>query len=247
MIMVGARLDADLKQRTLSLAAERDMHAQLRQFLAMLGHEVRTPLAVINRSAEMSLELLDPEQPQVARRLGTIQSTVDRLRSLMDNLLMAERVALEVSDGEPVDIARVVHDLMRLLAHKYEEGRIAAALPEAPALVRGNREMLAAAISNLLDNALKFSPPHQPIRVEVRCGGAVAVTVSDNGIGFPPDQLPHIGQRFFRGGNVGAVQGTGLGLSIVKTIIDRHGGQLGLGNGPNGGAVATITLPNAAA
>ncbi|MDE1145098.1 MAG: HAMP domain-containing sensor histidine kinase [Azospirillaceae bacterium] len=243
MIMVGARLDAALKQRTLSLAAERDMHAQLRQFLAMLAHEMRTPLAVINRSAEMSLELLDPEQPQVARRLGTIRSTVDRLRGLMDNLLMAERVALEGSDGELVDVARIVHDLMRLLANKYEDGRIAATLPGLPAMVRGNREMLAAAIGNLLDNALKFSPPDQPVRIDVRHGSAIIVTISDNGIGFPPNQIPLIGQRFFRGDNVGTVQGTGLGLSIVKTIIEKHDGQLGLGNGAGGGAVATITLP----
>jgi signal transduction histidine kinase len=220
------------------------MHTQLRQFLSMLGHELRTPLTVIDRSAEISLELLDPVQPPVKRRLDTIRSTVDRLRSLMDNLLMAERVELEVSDATLVDVARLVHDLMRLLAHKYEDGRIIATLVEGPALVRGNREMLAVVIGNLLDNALKFSPPDQLVHIDVRHGGSsVTITVGDKGIGFPLHQISQIGQRFFRADNAQAVQGTGLGLNIVKTIIEKHRGRLVFDNAMDGGATVVVTLP----
>ncbi|TWB34614.1 sensor histidine kinase [Nitrospirillum pindoramense] len=245
MFMVGAQLSATLRQRTLSLAAERRMHAQLRQFLGMLGHELRTPLAIIDRSAEMSLELLDPTQPLVTRRLDTIRATVDRLRGMMDNLLMAERAELEVSDADLVDLARIVRDLMRLLAQKYEDGRIIAALPETPAQVRGNREMLATAIGNLLDNALKYSPAGQPVHITVQQGSSITITVEDRGIGFPSHQLPQVGQRFFRADNARTVQGTGLGLSIVKTIVDKHSGLVTFGNATNGGAVATIMLPSA--
>ncbi|MDZ5646006.1 HAMP domain-containing sensor histidine kinase [Nitrospirillum sp. BR 11828] len=245
MFMVGAQLSATLKQRTLSLAAERRMHTQLRQFLGTLGHELRTPLAIIDRSAEVSLDLLDPAQPLIIRRLDTIRATVDRLRGMMDNLLMAERAELEVSDAERVDVARIVRDLMRLLAQKYEDGRITAALPETPTHVRGNREMLATAIGNILDNALKYSPADEPVHITVQQGGSITITVEDRGIGFPPHQLPQVGQRFFRADNARAVQGTGLGLAIVKTIVNKHSGLVTFANATNGGAVATIVLPSA--
>ncbi|MBP7335500.1 sensor histidine kinase KdpD [Niveispirillum sp.] len=245
MMMVGTRLDEDLKERTHSLMAERRMHGQLRQFLSMLGHELRTPLAIIDRSAELSLELLDRPRGPVAQRLDTIRTTVERARSLMDNLLTAERAELASAHGDLVDISQVVRDLTRVLGQKYADGRILADLPPTSPLVRGDREMLAVAIGNLLDNALKFSAPDQAVQIGLQDGGMVTVTVRDSGIGFPPQQIAQIGQRFFRAGNTGAIPGTGLGMSIVKAVVDRHDGRLELHNRPEGGAVVTLTLPHA--
>lgn len=246
MMMVGTRLDEDLKERTHSLMAERRMHGQLRQFLSMLGHELRTPLAIIDRSAELSLELLDGPRTPVAQRLDTIRSTVDRARSLMDNLLTAERAELDTAHGDMVDIAQVVRDLMRVLGQKYAEGRILADLPASTPRVRGDREMLAVAISNLLDNALKFSPADKPVHVAVRCGATVDITIRDSGIGFPPQQISRVGQRFFRADNARTLPGTGLGMSIVRAIVDRHHGRLELNNRPEGGASVTVALPRQA-
>ncbi len=243
MIMVGTRLDADLQERTHSLMAERRMHSQLRQFLSMLGHELRTPLAIIDRSAELSLELLDRPRGPVAQRLETIRTTVERARNLMDNLLTAERAELETAHGEMVDIAQVVRDLIRVLGQKYAEGRIKTVLPPKAPLVRGDREMLAVAIGNLLDNALKFSPPDHPVHIAVNDGSMVDITIRDSGIGFPPQQIDQIGQRFFRAGNASAIPGTGLGMSIVKAVVDRHCGRLRLNNSPEGGALVTMSLP----
>lgn len=243
MMMVGTRMDEDLKERTHSLMAEQRMHGQLRQFLSMLGHELRTPLAIIDRSAELSLELLDRPRGPVAQRLDTIRTSVERARNLMDNLLTAERAELAAIHGDLVDITQVVRDLMRVLGQKYTEGRIQAVLPTKAPFVRGDREMLAVAIGNLLDNALKFSPANQPVHITVNDASMVDITVRDSGIGVPVQQIDQIGQRFFRAGNARAIPGTGLGLSIVKAVVDRHHGRLVLNNRPEGGTVVTVTLP----
>lgn len=243
MMMVGTRLDEDLKERTHSLMAERRMHGQLRQFLSMLGHELRTPLAIIDRSAELSLELLDRPRGPVAQRLDTIRTSVERARNLMDNLLTAERAELDTIHGDMVDIAQVVRDLIRVLGQKYADGRIQAVLPSTAPFVRGDRELLAVAVGNVLDNAMKFSPPDQPVQITVNDGSMIDITVRDSGIGFPPQQIDQIGQRFFRAGNASAISGTGLGMSIVKAVVDRHCGRLVLSNRPEGGASVTISLP----
>lgn len=242
MIMVGSRLREDLDQGIESLAVERRMHGQLKQFLSMLGHELRTPLAIIERSAEMSEVLLDPPQHEVGRRLGIIRSTVGRIRELMDNLLMAERAELDSAYGELVDLTKIVRDLTKLLAHKYETERIIVDLPETRVAVRGDGEMLATAIGNLLDNALKFSPDDQPVQVCLQTSEVIRITISDNGIGFPIQQMQQIGRRFFRGANAADIPGTGLGLNIAKTIVERHRGQVDLANRQEGGAMAMITL-----
>jgi len=247
MITIGGKLDDALKQRTMSLAAERHMHGQLRQFLGMLGHELRTPLTIIDRSAELSQELLPPEQSAINRRLKTIRSAVERARGLMDNLIIEERAQIEVSDAQPIDVNRLVHDLIRFLSNKYEDNRIALAVHSNLNFVQGNREMLAAAIGNILDNALKYSRPDQTINIIVQSDenhGDVVLTVIDHGIGFPPHQISEIGKRFFRADNAGAVQGTGLGLSIVKTVIEKHNGTVTFENGDIDGAIVTIRLPN---
>lgn len=245
MIMVGTRVDEDLQQRTQSLEAERRMHGRLKQFLSMLGHELRTPLAIIDRSAEMGGILLNHRQSEIAPRLDTIRATVERMRRLINNLLMAERAELEGSCGELVDLGKVLGDLTRVLAQKYEDGRIVVDLPQGGAQVRGDREMLATALGNLIDNALKYSPKDQPVQIRVRNDDAIHIAVSDKGIGFPLQQMANIGQRFFRAANVADIPGTGLGLNIVKTVVEKHGGRLHLANGLDGGAVVTLTLPAA--
>lgn len=245
MIMVGTRLNEDLNQRTQSLAAERRMHGQLKEFLSMLGHELQTPLTVIERSAELSEMLLDPPQSQVSERLDTIQGTAGRMRKLINNLLTAERAELDGLHGETVDLIKIIKDLERILAQSHLEKRIVAELPSVPAMVKGDGEMLFTAIGNLLENALKFSPKDQPVQVHLHSGDGVKVTISDHGVGFPPHQISLIGRRFFRASNAADIPGTGLGLSIVKTVIEKHHGSVEFANRQGGGAVVTILLPAA--
>ena len=203
-------------------------------------------------------------------RLQTIRTAVTRASTLMDTLLLAERAELDGNTGDLIDPARLIRDIIRVLGDKYDGRRILSTLPadtapetETPEggapergapergppenrlMLRGDREMLAVAVSNLLDNALKFSGPDQTVEITLRREDMIRISVRDRGIGFPPEQIGQVGQRFFRAANASPVPGTGLGMSIVKTVITRHHGHLTLRNRRNGGAEVTLHLPPA--
>jgi two-component system sensor histidine kinase MprB len=111
-----------------------------------------------------------------------------------------------------------------------------------PAAVDGVPERLGRAVNNLLDNAAKFSPPGGPVEVSLRGG---ALTVRDHGPGVPAAELPHIFDRFYRGGNARERAGSGLGLAIVRQVAERHGGGVAAAAAPGGGLAVTFTLPGA--
>ncbi|MCR6632717.1 MAG: HAMP domain-containing histidine kinase [Magnetospirillum sp.] len=246
LLMVGGRLASDLQRQGAALATERRVKSELRQFLHMLGHELQTPLAVIARSAESVRTLLDPAPPEAERQLAAMRDTVKRVERLAENLLMAERAGMEQPRPEILDLAAVIAEAADLLGGKWGEGRLRATFPPAPIQVVGDRELLFTAVTNLLDNALKYSPPHSPVLALLETvGGEALLRVRDHGIGFPEEQLALLGQRFFRADNARAHAGTGLGLYMVKTIAQRHGGRVELVNAAGGGAEVTLSLPAA--
>lgn len=246
LIIVGSFLSKDLQQKAESLAAERRVKAELRQFLHILGHELRTPLAVIGRAVEM-IETLQPDPPMaVANRLATVRSTVERVDALIHNLLTAERAGLEGGQKQRLDLTDIVSDAVATLAEKHGPNRLRLECSELPIPVDGDREMLSTAVINVLDNALKYSPAGTMVEATVsRRGEFARLRVVDHGIGFPPDQLRRIGERFFRADNAKTLPGTGLGLHIVNTIAARHDGRLEIGNAPGGGAEVTLTVRTA--
>lgn len=246
LIIVGSYLSTDLQKKAETLAAERQVKAELRQFLHILGHELRTPLAVIGRAVEM-IETLQPDPPQpVANRLETVRNTVTRVDALIQNLLTAERASLEGGQNQVLDLTGIVSDVVAILAEKHGQNRMRLDCPAQAVPVSGDREMLSTAIINVLDNALKYSPPGSMVEASVsRRSDHAVLRVRDHGIGFPPGQVRRIGERFFRADNAKALQGTGLGLHIVNTIAKRHGGHLEVRNAPGGGAEVTLAVRTA--
>jgi signal transduction histidine kinase len=131
----------------------------------------------------------------------------------------------------PVALNRLVQETSELYASRAEQAGLAFALelPEQPPTVRGSESYLRRALSNLLDNALKFTPAGGSIRVGLRpltASRQVELWVEDTGIGIPPGDAPHLFSRFHRGRNAAAYPGSGLGLAIVKVIVEGHGGQV---------------------
>jgi len=112
-----------------------------------------------------------------------------------------------------------------------------------PAVVRGEPERLGRAVRNLLDNASKWSPPHGTVEVRVRGG---TLSVRDHGPGIPPDDLPHVFERFYRARDARGRPGSGLGLAIVRQVADAHQARVSAVNAPGGGALVRIWFPAAA-
>ena len=216
----------------------------LRRFVSDAAHEIHTPLTALHTNLELA------QQDAAAgsdEHVLAAQTQVERLEALTGGLLELSRLESPVQPPQlvPLSLLPLVQEVGELYASRAEQAGLVFELftPEAPVSVLGDEGELVMALSNLLDNAIKFTPEGGQITLGCRQEGETAVLwVEDTGIGIPEADLPHLFDRFYRGGNAAACPGSGLGLAMVKTIVDRHQGHVRAeGNGR--GARFTIWLP----
>ena len=210
---------------------------QQRQLVADASHELRTPLT----SLRTNLELLARGQPTdpVERQhlLDDLVAQMERLSNLVSDLIdlaRDEEVAFPVEDVRLDEVAATAIDEMRMRYPKVQF------LPDLrPVAVRGVRPRIARAVTNLLDNAAKWSPAGGIVEVSV-VGGEIAVR--DHGPGISAEDRPHVFDRFWRAANARHLPGSGLGLSIVKQVAEAHGGSVTVEDPPDGGARFRLRL-----
>ena len=228
--------------------ARRDAEAANRakdEFLAMLGHELRNPLAPI----VSALELTRQREGATTERT-VMERQVDHLRRLVDDLLDVSRItrgALEL-ETTSVDLAAVIAEGVELARPLIEQRRHEVLLAVArPLLVHGDRVRLAQIFGNLVINAARYTDPGGRISVTAeRAGNVISVRVRDNGTGIAPDLLPHVFEPFTRGARTveRSTSGLGLGLAIVKELVMRHGGRVAAhSEGTGKGTELEIVLP----
>lgn len=238
---------------TVFLVREIRRNEQHDSFISAVTHELKTPIA----SLRLYLETLQSRETSEAQRkefYNIMLADTDRLRYTVDQVLKAgiagqkKRGTLPVS----VDVAALCAEAVEIvrLRHHLTAGQIAFQMNgEANTIVLGDAEDLLTAITNLLDNAVKYSREHVQIKVEVATHGArkVAVRVHDSGIGLPRKQLKLIFDRFYRVQEQSMkVKGTGLGLFIVQSIAKKHGGRVFAESAGEGqGSIFTLELPRA--
>jgi PAS domain S-box-containing protein len=202
------------------------------RFVAMTSHEFRTPLAGILAAEEVLRHygdrLPDDEKLEV---LDNIASGVQRMSRMMDRVLLlgkAEAHMLEFSPA-PLDLLSLCRELVNEARTQQPQSVCEVTLDVARAVQPGDydEKLLRHIFGNLLSNALKYSPKGGEVRLKVYLSqGQMVFEVSDQGIGIPADEVPHLFESFHRASNVGAIQGTGLGLAIVKNAVATHGGTI---------------------
>ena len=214
------------------LASLEEARAGERRFLADASHELRTPVTTLLGNVEFAAR-----HGADSEVLEELQRDARRLARLVDDLLALERPDAGVAEAGPVDLERIVRDVVG--AHSGEDGDRLGSDDVAHVLVRGDERALTRAVENLVENALVHGPEGGRVTISVaRIDGRALVTVRDEGPGPDPADRDRLFERFWRGAGASSRPGSGLGLSIVSAIVDRHGGRIVVD-----GSAFTLELP----
>jgi two-component system phosphate regulon sensor histidine kinase PhoR len=216
------------------------------EFVNTVSHDLRSPLTAVYGFVGL-IDRVGPINQQQAEFIQHIQSSLQHITSLINDLLELGR--LEAGYDillENVNITDILKLAMGNLEFQYNEKMqyVNLELPEESPEILGNPLHLQRMVINLIENAIKFTPPMGKIDIQCRVeAGQLILEVSDNGPGIPMEEQPHIFERFYRGSNMSQVtSGTGLGLSIVKSIVDKHHGRIWVESSP-GSTTFTVILP----
>jgi two-component system, OmpR family, sensor kinase len=212
------------------LENERRLTAQQRDFVSMTSHEFRTPLTIIDGHAQRLIKASDRlDPPDVAERGARIRSAVQRITNIMDSLLGASRLldGHAVFHPSEVDPGALLRDACQAHRDATRGAIINEEFSSLPPLIEGDGKLLFHAFSNLISNAIKYSPPGSPIEVVARQeAGWLVVQVRDRGIGIPARDRERLFERYFRGSNATGIAGTGVGLHLVAMVVALHRGEV---------------------
>ncbi|GAA4659072.1 MULTISPECIES: sensor histidine kinase [Amycolatopsis] len=224
------------------------LEAVRRDFVANVSHELKTPVGAIALLAEAVLDAAEDVE-EVRRFGGKILHESTRLGRLVTELIALSRLqgAERLPDLNVVEVDAVVREALGRTKLSAESADIeVTADPDSDLLIEGDRTLLVTALSNLLENAVAYSPPGSPVSVSRRLvDGMVEIAVTDRGIGIAEEDQQRVFERFYRADKARsrATGGTGLGLAIVKHVAANHGGEVKLWSMPGTGSTFTLRLP----
>ncbi len=224
------------------------LEATRRDFVANVSHELKTPVGAMALLAEAVLDAAD--DPHEVHRFGTkILNEANRLGTLVTELIALSRLqgAERLPELATVEVDKVVHRALERCRLAAESADIRITVdPPSGLLLNGDATLLVTALSNLLDNAVSYSPPGSPVSVSRRLDdGFVEIAVTDRGLGIAAEHQERVFERFFRidQARSRSTGGTGLGLAIVKHVAANHGGAVGLWSKPGTGSTFTLRIP----
>jgi signal transduction histidine kinase len=225
----------------------------LRDFVANVSHDLRTPLTMI---AGFSEALLDgtARREEVEESAGVIHDEADKMQHMVDDLLQLTRLesGLQAFRRQPIEVRPLVQHLVDLTARARSGQLMAALVNDVPAqlpLIEADREQIERALRNLVNNALQYTPAEGSVRISAQAIGRgwVEISVADTGIGIAPEDVPRIFERFYRTDRSRErVHGhSGLGLAIVREIVEGHGGTIDVRSEVGRGTTFRFTVPQA--
>jgi len=237
------------KELETALSKEKELNHLQRQFVSMASHEFRTPLAIIDSTAQRLIRLtgknsLSPEN--ALERFGKIRDSVQRMTRLMESVLTAAKIEegkINVEIG-PCQIGKVIGDVCSRQQEIAKSHVISCEFDDIPEIVQADSGALEQVFENLLSNAEKYSPDAPEITVKAYTDlGDVIVSVHDEGVGIDDDELDRIGERFFRARTSAGTPGTGIGLNLSIKLLELHGGSLRVESRKFFGSTFFIRIP----
>ena len=206
-----------------------------------VAHEFKSPLTSIRGAAELLAEGADDDAETRRRFLGNIELDAARLDRLVSRLLELSRIESSDQEPQPFDLHAMLERAVR--RSQGPDGNIVFRYRASSQWFSGRESDLETAVLNLLDNALRFSPPGANVELEANdeTKGRIEINVTDRGPGITPEQMPHVFERFYTTDR--DRDGTGLGLAIVKSVAVAHGGSVSVDSTPGKGARFSLSLP----
>jgi signal transduction histidine kinase len=231
-----------------SLQQEKKLNELKLQFSSMVSHEFRNPLAAIRLSSDVLKKFNDrlTDEKRI-EHLDKIQTRVNLLVEMLDHLLLISRADTGGLEFNPVslDAVEFCHNLLEEMQHSvHDSQRINFSATGGCANLQGDEKLLHYIVTNLLSNALKYSPNGGPVQFNLTCDDAhIVIRVADEGIGIPEDDMKQLFEIFHRAQNVTGIPGTGLGLAIAKRAAEAHGGTIDVESKEGAGSTFTVRLP----
>ncbi len=241
------------KQLKEALKEEKNMRKMQSEFVALVSHEFKTPLQIIDSTREVltrKLRALNIKEDVIDKSLERIKSGIARMNGLIHSTL---NLAKMESGQSNIKIERQLFDLRAFVLDIIEKNSnlmlqknitLLSNLEDLPTDFNGDQKLLDHAITNIISNAIKYSKNDSVVKILAKSGTKkILLRVIDHGIGIPKEDLSQIGQKFFRAKNTLAVAGTGIGLYLTKYFIELHGGSLLIESEINVGTSITVVLP----
>jgi len=224
------------------------LQEQLQDMIRTISHDLRAPLAIMQGHLQLLGESMGshPHTEPERESIRSVEYAVRRMNSMIQDLIDTARLEggqLRL-DRKAVTLQTYLSDLLKHAAAAMETDRIQLELPTDLPPVFADNNRLERIVLNLLSNALKYSDPGTPVQLRAQCrDGEVMIKISDQGRGIPPEDLPHLFERFYRAAGTRKVEGTGLGLYITKMLVEAHGGRIWVESEAGKGSTFCFTLP----
>ncbi len=231
-----------------ALDKERELGELKTRLISMISHEYRTPLTIIMTSTNLIERFIQMEQfGEAFVYLGKIRSTVNLMTQLLEDVLTIGK-----SDAGKLRVTPVEIELDKLCAELFEElltidsknHVLELESKQTPVLIRTDEMLIKQILTNLISNAMKYSPPNSKIKISLELNSrSVLISVADSGIGIPKDDMNKLFETFHRGSNTGTISGTGLGLAIVKRCVHALRGEIDFESELYSGTSFTVRIP----
>lgn len=231
-----------LEERAIESALEKERVQMLSQFIQVAAHEFRTPLAMINTSTYLLTRTDDPQKRQ--QKAANIEAQVQRITRLLDMMLRMTQLHGSGPLMSSVDLYDLLHGICQAVSAQPDKPRFSYEIAQGLPAIQANAGELRDALTQLVDNALRFTAPEGNVALLAeRQAAMILITIHDTGWGIAEHELPHIFDTFWRRDEMHSTPGFGLGLAIARRVIERHNGHIDVSSVPGVGSSFRVSLP----